>query len=63
MRALINRPKPNHTPKKEGGGDRIPQISPVLNKILSIIMTIENKILDYVPNIFGGSIMLVAQKR
>lgn len=59
LRAMIKKPKKNHTPK----GDKIDKISPIINKILITILRFENKIIDYMPNIFGGSLLVVAQKK
>ncbi|RDU58533.1 hypothetical protein [Helicobacter sp. MIT 99-5507] len=59
LRAIIKKPKKNHIPK----GDKIDPISPIINKILISILRIENKIIDYLPNFFGGSLLIIAQKK
>lgn len=38
------------------------KLNPIINIILLFITKIENKYIDYLPNFFGGSIIIVAQK-
>ena len=37
-------------------------LNPVINKILLLLCRIENRIRHLLPNVFGGSLMIVAQK-
>ena len=35
----------------------------IINKILLFVTRIENKVIDYLPNYFGGSLLVIAEKR
>lgn len=37
-------------------------INPIINKILLTISNLENKIHKYIPNLFGGSLFIIARK-
>ena len=59
LRAIIKKPKANHIPK----GDKIDSINPIINNILIFILKIENRIINYLPNFIGGSLLVVATKK
>lgn len=58
IRKLLN-PIKNEPPK----GDTIPKINAILNKILIAILRLENKLISYLPNFIGGSLLVVGRKR
>ncbi|RAX54007.1 hypothetical protein CCY99_04810 [Helicobacter sp. 16-1353] len=58
LRRLLYPAKPNYTPK----GDNIPKINPIINKILIAILRLENKLIPYLPNFIGGSLLVIARK-
>ncbi len=59
LRAIIKKPKANHIPN----GDKIDSINPIINNILIFILKIENRIINYLPNFIGGSLLVVATKK
>lgn len=58
LRRILNPAKPTQIPR----GDTIPRTNAFVNKILLFICRLENAILPYLPNIFGGSLICVAKK-
>lgn len=58
LRAYLKPAKPNHIPK----GENIEPINPITNALLKCICSVENMLIPYMPNIFGGSLLCVAQK-
>lgn len=43
-------------------GDNIQKINPIINQILNVILKVENKLIPYLPNLFGGSLFVIAKK-
>jgi 2-polyprenyl-3-methyl-5-hydroxy-6-metoxy-1,4-benzoquinol methylase len=52
----------NGQPLEDINPDKI-NINPIINKILLSICALENKLLNFLPNLMGGSIIVVAEKQ
>lgn len=61
LRSILNQDKPSDTTNSINTTGI--SINPVLNKILLAICRIENKLNRFLPNYFGGSLLLVATKK
>lgn len=60
LRKLLSPDKENNT--KDAGAESM-NIHPVLNKALLGITWLENRLFDFFPNFFGGSLYAVAKKK
>lgn len=60
LRRILN--KDDGSSVKEDEYDTDISINPIINKILLYISKIENKINKFLPNIFGGSLLIIAKK-
>ncbi len=60
LRRFINKDEGDTVKVEESDNDI--SINPILSKILLFISRIENKINRYLPNVFGGSLLVIARK-
>lgn len=60
LRTFLNRDNGNDVAEREYSKDI--SMNPLLNKILLMISRIENKLNNFFPNIFGGSLFVIARK-
>jgi 2-polyprenyl-3-methyl-5-hydroxy-6-metoxy-1,4-benzoquinol methylase len=61
LRAIVNRDDGSVVKEEEYDIDLT--ISPIINKCLLALCAIEEKITKYIPNIAGGSLILIAEKK
>ena len=61
LRRLLNKDDGSKVKEDEYSNDI--SMNPIISKILEIISNIENKFNNYLPNLFGGSLLIVAKKR
>lgn len=60
LRRLLNKDQKNNLSNEEHNTDI--SMNPILNTILLLITRLENKINKFLPNIFGGSLFIIARK-
>lgn len=61
LRRLVNKDLGNAVETEEYAQDI--SMNPMINNILLFISRIENKINDFLPNLFGGSLFVIARKK
>ncbi len=61
LRRLLNKDQRNDVNSDEINKDI--SINPILNALLLLTARVENKINRYVPNVFGGSLFIIARKK
>ena len=61
LRRVLNKDDGSKVREEEYSNDI--SINPTLSKILLFISNIENKINRYLPNLFGGSLFIIARKK
>lgn len=61
LRTIIKRDNNTEVKDEEYSADI--SLKPVLNRILLFSSRIENKISGYLPNLFGGSLLIIAEKK
>ena len=60
LRTIVNKDDGSEIKKEEFSNEI--SINPIVSDILLFISRIENKVNDFLPNFFGGSIFLIARK-
>jgi 2-polyprenyl-3-methyl-5-hydroxy-6-metoxy-1,4-benzoquinol methylase len=60
LRTVLNKDDKSDVKEEEYGNDI--SINPIMNNILLFMSRLENKINRYLPNIFGGSLFIIARK-
>ena len=61
LRRVLNKDDGSKVKEEEYSNDI--SINPTLSKILLFISNIENKINRFLPNLFGGSLFIIARKK
>ena len=59
LRSILNPAKPDQIAK----GDTIEKVNPLVNAALLAISRVDNALIPHLPNLFGGSLLIVARKK
>jgi len=60
LRTLVNKDNKSNIKEEEFSGDI--SMNPMLSNVLLFVSRIENKINHFLPNLFGGSLFIIARK-